>query len=78
MAQLLVPVTAPGPAHSRLRLAERVRRAGRVARAVVEAGIRPVRMVPAERWFWLGMVLLLALYVVILVVQPTAAGRGGR
>jgi hypothetical protein len=78
MVQPAAPVIMPAAAPRRLRLAGQVRRAGRAARAAIMTGVTRVRMVPAERWFWLGMVLLLALYVVMLVVQPTAAGRGGR
>ncbi len=34
--------------------------------------------VPFERLFWIGFVALLLLFVLLLVVQPTGAGRGGR
>jgi hypothetical protein len=34
--------------------------------------------VPFERLFWIGFVVLLLLFALLLVVQPTGAGRGGR
>lgn len=34
--------------------------------------------VPLERLFWIGFSILLIVFVLLLVVQPTGAGRGGR
>jgi len=37
-----------------------------------------VRAVTPDRWFLLGMVLLLLVFLVVLIVQPSSVGRGGR
>ena len=36
------------------------------------------RAVNPDRWFLLGMVILLLVFLVVLVVQPSSVGRGGR
>ena len=36
------------------------------------------RAVTPDRWFLLGMVILLLVFLVVLIVQPSSVGRGGR
>lgn len=35
-------------------------------------------MLTRDRWFAIGLVLLLVLFAILLIVQPSAVGRGGR
>ena len=45
--------------------------------AVARAAQR-IRGVTPEQWFLAGFALLFAVFFILLVVQPTAVGRGGR
>ncbi len=35
-------------------------------------------MLTRDRWFAIGLALLLVIFAILLVVQPSAVGRGGR
>jgi hypothetical protein len=39
---------------------------------------RRIRMIAPERWFLAGFVILFLVFFLLLVIQPTSAGRGGR
>jgi hypothetical protein len=59
-------------------LRESVKRtAVRVGTAVSVRVSRVARASP-DRWFLLGFALLFLLFLIILVVQPSSVGRGGR
>lgn len=70
---------------ARMRTAVRMGRLGdtlpRVVRRIATAVSRlvaRVRRLSPEQWYWVGMGLLFALFVVLLVTQATSTGRGGR
>ncbi|NIM47783.1 MAG: hypothetical protein GTO22_00715 [Gemmatimonadales bacterium] len=46
--------------------------------AVASAVVRRVRGLSPERLFWAVMVLLLLLYVLVLLIQPSSAPQAGR
>jgi len=35
-------------------------------------------MLTRDRWFAIGLALLLVIFAILLIVQPSALGRGGR
>jgi hypothetical protein len=35
-------------------------------------------MLTRDRWFAIGLALLLLIFAILLIVQPSAVGRGGR
>ena len=50
----------------------------RVLRAGGSALIRWVRSRAPDQWILLGFLLLVAVYLLVLLLQPSAVGRGGR
>lgn len=54
-----------------------VRTARRIG-AVPSALVRRLRGLSPDRVFWVVMGLILLFYAILLVTQPTGAGRGGR
>jgi hypothetical protein len=55
-----------------------VRRAVVQARTTVGQLARRLGRVTPDQWFLLGFVVLFFLFLIILLVQPTSVGRGGR
>jgi hypothetical protein len=53
------------------------RRAGEVLRGLGQDLVRRLRALPGERWFLIGFGLLLLLFLLVLLGEPTV-GRGGR
>lgn len=47
-------------------------------RALCAAALTRVRSITPAHLFWAALVVLLLVYVLVLVIQPTSAGRGGR
>lgn len=60
------------------RLRDKLSRGVDAVRAVTRRGWRRVRTLRREHLFWAALLILFALYALALVLQPTAAGRGGR
>ena len=55
--------------------------AGRVAprfRPLLRAGMAALKRVTPGRWFLIGFLALFLLFLVVLVLEPGAVGRGGR
>ena len=50
----------------------------RATRQMATFLLRAWSRIPFDRLFWIGFAVLLLLFVVLLFVQPTGAGRGGR
>jgi hypothetical protein len=68
--------TVPSVDHSRL--LQLLGSAVAAARALVRgAGVRVASITP-DRWFLFGMILLFVAFLVVLMVQPSSVGRGGR
>ncbi len=47
-------------------------------KTIARAFMQRLRTVAADRWFLVGFVLVLLLFVVMLVILPGSVGRGGR
>lgn len=51
--------------------------AGEIGRRI-RAASRMLAATPRDRWFWAGMAALLVAFIILLLTEPTGAGRGGR
>lgn len=75
---LFVGSSATGAPRSGFRRSRVLEYLHRSMRSVREAVAACFRAVTPERVFWGIIILLLLLYAAVLILQPSAAGRGGR
>jgi len=66
------------PSVNNSRFLQLLGRAVAAARALVRGALVRIASVTPDRWFLFGMILLLMAFLVVLMVQPSSVGRGGR
>jgi hypothetical protein len=56
----------------------RLRRGRERVHAIARATARRVTTLSSDRWFLIGLVAVLLLFLTVLMIQPSSVGRGGR